>query len=645
MVRAVPDGELRQNLQLQLKDKRYKYLRQLSREIQGGNSAYIAGAENKSRAAWNVLQKCMGNQGGHTFISELNLNGHIVRNTMELANAFNSSFILPEPQYNVPYACVGRSPNINFFLNPVGVFEVQLYLQSLASKKAAAADEIPMFLVKRVAQLVASPLAEINNFSFSEGVFPDGCKPAVVTPLFKKGDRLCVKNYRPVSVLPTFSKPLEWSFMIRLVHFFETNGLLPASQHGFIKGRCTDTALFQFFVGLHKSMEGRSKVLGIFYDLTNAFGSVCVPLILQKFEHLGVRGIPLQWLRSALSGRSQKVKLFEDFQNEIREVFSDELYFSRGTPQGGIISPFIFDIGIYDMALLVLFGVLNYADDSHSLITARTTELLFANARLSADSMLRYCEMNYLSLNASKTVILQFRNPTGARPNVSPYLPVAGNSVACLTTTKLLGLFVSDNFSWQVHADYVIGKLESAVFLMSNLLKVVRLQELMLVYYAYSYSIMQYGIVFWGASEVALQGVFVAQKKLVRCLAGERYWPAQERLCSCRPLFERLNLLPVFSIFLLECCKFARAHPDYFQRTAEVHSHDTRHKAELFVGACSLQISRLNPAVCVPNLYNALPAEIRSIRAYKRFVTALRKFVYKHRFYTSKEYFDAAGVV
>jgi hypothetical protein len=93
------------------------------------------------------------------------------------------------------------------------------------------------------------------------------------------------------------------------------------------------------------------------------------------------------------------------------------------------------------------------------------------------------------------------------------------------------------------------------------------------------------------------------------------------------------------------CCKFARAHPDYFQRTAEVHSHDTRHKAELFVSACSLQISRLNPAVCVPLLYNALPAEIRSIRAYKRFVTALRKFVYEHRYYSAKEYFDAADVV
>jgi hypothetical protein len=77
--------------------------------------------------------------------------------------------------------------------------------------------------------------------------------------------------------------------------------------------------------------------------------------------------------------------------------------FSRGTPQGGIISPFVFDISIYDMALLVLFGVLvNYADDSSSIISARTTEQLFANARLSAESMLNFCNLYFLSLNSSK---------------------------------------------------------------------------------------------------------------------------------------------------------------------------------------------------------------------------------------------------
>jgi hypothetical protein len=123
-----------------------------------------------------------------------------------------------------------------------------------------------------------------------------------------------------------------------------------------------------------------------------------------------------------------------------------------------------------------------------------------------------------------------------------------------------------------------------------------------MVYYAYSYSVMQYGIVFWGGSASALRAVFVEQKRLVRCLADVRYWPGQDPLCSCRPLFARLNLLPVFSIYLLECCKFARRYPYYFQRTEEVHSHNMCKKAELYVGVCSLHISHMNPAVCADAL-------------------------------------------
>jgi hypothetical protein len=46
----------------------------------------------------------------------------------------------------------------------------------------------------------------------------------------------------------------------------------------------------------------------------------------------------------------------------------------------------------------------------------------------------------------------------------------------------------------------------------------------------------------------------------------------------------------------------------------------------------------------IVKLYNALSAEIRSIRAYRRFVAALRKFVNEHRYYTAREYFDAADV-
>jgi hypothetical protein len=68
------------------------------------------------------------------------------------------------------------------------------------------------------------------------------------------------------------------------------------------------------------------------------------------------------------------------------------------------------------------------------------------------------------------------------------------------------------------------------------------------------------------------------------------------------------------------------------------------YKVELFVGACNLQISRLNPAVSVPKLYNALPVEIRNIGSFWKFVTALRKLMYANRFYSAEEYFAFVSI-
>jgi hypothetical protein len=90
-----------------------------------------------------------------------------------------------------------------------------------------------------------------------------------------------------------------------------------------------------------------------------------------------------------------------------------------------------------------------------------------------------------------------------------------GNQFSVLTT-KFLGLFICDNLSWKVHGDYVIEKLNSAVFMISSLMKRLDQKHLLMVYYAYAYSLMQNGINFWGCSKVVLRAVFVAQKRLIR---------------------------------------------------------------------------------------------------------------------------------
>ncbi|CAB3387626.1 Hypothetical predicted protein [Cloeon dipterum] len=72
-------------------------------------------------------------------------------------------------------------------------------------------------------------------------------------------------------------------------------------------------------------MEHRQKILAIFYDLTNAFGTMCVPILLRKFEMNGVRGVALDWLRSSLTGRTQVVKVMQRVGKWERTVYPSEV--------------------------------------------------------------------------------------------------------------------------------------------------------------------------------------------------------------------------------------------------------------------------------------------------------------------------------
>jgi hypothetical protein len=187
---------------------------------------------------------------------------------------------------------------------------------------------------------------------------------------------------------------------------------------------------------------------------------------------------------------------------------------NRGTPQGGIVSPFLFDIGIFDMAVCVIIGALfNFADDSSSLISAPSNEILFREGRASADLMVANRLNNCLTLNGLKSVILCFRSSRARQPLESPYVPVNGKSVQCCHVTKFLGLYLCDGLNWKEHGAHVIDKLNSAVFMISTISSLMSLLDekyLLMVYYAYAYSIMQYGVMFWRTSNFVVRDVWRA---------------------------------------------------------------------------------------------------------------------------------------
>ena len=108
------------------------------------------------------------------------------------------------------------------YLHPVTEDEVDKIISNFR-ESAAGLDELKPTVVISVRNCIASPLSHICNLSFVTGLFPDELKIANVVPIFKSGDEMVFSNYRPVSVLPVFSKVTERLMYNRLLKYINDN--------------------------------------------------------------------------------------------------------------------------------------------------------------------------------------------------------------------------------------------------------------------------------------------------------------------------------------------------------------------------------------------------------------------------------------
>jgi len=82
-------------------------------------------------------------------------------------------------------------------------------IMSLNSRNTSGYDEISNRIIKLSSPFIVSPLTHICNAAFNSGVFPDRLKYAIVKPIYKKGQKQDISNYRPISLLTSFSKVFE----------------------------------------------------------------------------------------------------------------------------------------------------------------------------------------------------------------------------------------------------------------------------------------------------------------------------------------------------------------------------------------------------------------------------------------------------
>ena len=143
----------------------------------------------------------------------------------------------------------------SLFLCPTTYFEVLQEINSLKNKKSCGYDKTPVHFFKVAAKVLATPLSILFSYSFRHEIFTDCLKTAKVVPIFKKGDKNEISNYRPISLLSTFSKILEKLICKRTRKFLDKHSIILSNQYGFRPSLSTTHVLFDVLTSTHANIN------------------------------------------------------------------------------------------------------------------------------------------------------------------------------------------------------------------------------------------------------------------------------------------------------------------------------------------------------------------------------------------------------
>lgn len=204
-----------------------KYKNKLVLIIRKQKKDYYIHLIDKSKGSikntWGVINKVLHKGRAKIITPDFITKNNSDKNaTEEIANEFNNYFanigsnlVQYIPDENIDGSIIPHSVN-SIFLERVQVSEILKIVYEFANKKSNDYTDMNMSLIKQIIDVIVEPFTYICNLSFTTGKFPERMKIAKVVPLFKKGNKNDVSNYRPISLLPQLSKIFEKLFVFRL---------------------------------------------------------------------------------------------------------------------------------------------------------------------------------------------------------------------------------------------------------------------------------------------------------------------------------------------------------------------------------------------------------------------------------------------
>ena len=578
----------------------------------------IENSKHDIKKTWTILKEAIGKRNKTSSLPQhFIINNKAVSNRTKIADSFNTFFssIGKITSQKVPPSSKHFSSYLNnptvqsMFLTPVDSNEIITIVNKMKPKTSSGHDNISTKLIKHSLFQILTPLTNIINKSFTTGIVPAQLKKAKVIPIYKKADPKLLDNYRPISLLPAFSKILEKAIFNRMTNYLNSNNLFYKHQYGFRPKHATIHPILHLLNHCAESTNTYPKqyTLSIFCDLSKAFDVINHTILLHKLENLGLRGTIKIWLQNYLSQRTQYV--------EIDNIKSDVCTNECGVPQGSILGPLLYLIYVNDIANSNNGKLLSFADDTSLYISDSNLRNLFAVSNIEINKLYEWFCANRLSLNPSKTKFILIRTPQQPCNPLGLTISINGTSLSQIgghseeKCTKFLGLYIDEHLTWNYHINHINKKISRSLFALKQIKTFLPPESLRTIYFASIHPHMSYGILAWGNANIAsIKKVSLLQKRAVRTISRARYNSHSE------PLLNQLNILNVTDLYELEILQFMQKFLNHklpqsfnniFTLNREIQVlHTTRQSSLLYQERCDSNFAKKLPIYSFPIIWN-----------------------------------------
>ena len=578
---------------------------------------------NNMKASWNLIRNiCYGRQANT--IDVIKLNDETFYDDTQIASTFNNFFAniatdlansLPISSDN-PYAYIPNHHNIQPLFDPITPDECSNIISMLKSTKQNT-NNISVDMFKKHHQLFLPILCEIVNLSFTSGVFPTCFKHATVVPIFKKGDRSNVSNYRPIAILLFLSKVFERCIYNRLMEFAAVNNLFTPHQYGFLKGKSTQNALIQLTDFIYDCFNGRdgSFCINVFVDFHKCFDTIDHEILIRKLELYGVSTTLLNIVKNYLSNRTQSVR--------IKESISPPLHITKGVPQGSILGPLLFLFFINDLPNISnVFTPVLYADDTTLSFKCHSIPQALSLCNQELLKFYNWAVANKLSINfdIDKTyfMIHTFRNLNLSELNLN----LGANILPKSNGSKFLGVIVDEKLKFKNHIDYISKKISKSIGIIYKLSQLkMPFKILKQLYYNLIYSYLNYNVCCYASTyDSHLNKLYLLQKRAIRIMNNASFQAHTD------PLFFSNGILKIQDIYKLNIGLYMYQHNSsaHFLRP---HDYATRGHDNPISPYARLTLTQNSISVVGPNIWNSIPDDIKNSPSRNSFKFKYKKFL------------------